>query len=391
MIRPFSVRGFHLAARILNFAKSGSPSFAYTTGANDLKDKIDALLTQPSTTPETHNESVMGALKACHRELRKIHDHDKFDQDPAQITVKSGLQTLLSSEQVQFDQNLLKSIFLMNFPSKIVIDIIHTYYKRNPSAAIDLELALIPLRQSLFNAELKDAVKITDLTTGHVNYVHQKNQYMRKNLYRLAATAVGVTLFSKFGTQMAVDSGLLLETWRQLSTVNSMVLTYILNSSFFVTVVRFGRQLSAAGGDYLTWQKGTFYTHWYRYCDLMAMYSKIVEADVKLNGGVESSDWLIKDLCRTDSTLGDGYTLAPGLTREGKKVRLLEARESLEDLKLQAYWMTGGDGFEWVEPDQDPAEIIWRKHLEHLHSPALGLLDTKTLKWAEELIEEKKV
>lgn len=222
-----------------------------------------------------------------------------------------------------------------------------------------------------------------------MNYVHKKNEVMRKSLYKLAATAIGVTVFSKFGTAFAVDAGLLLETWKQLSTVNSMLLTYIFNSSFFVTLVRLGRQLSAAGGDYFTWQKGSFYTHWYRYSDLMSMFAKIAEADMKLNGGVENSDWLMKELCRSDPSLGDGYTLAPGINREGKKVRLLNARENLEDLKLQAYWMTGGDGFEWVEPDQDPAELRWRNHLQHLHNPALRALDTKSLKWAEELIDEK--
>lgn len=390
-MKPFScVRLLHSAARLFRNTTSGNGLFAYTTGATDLQNKIDKFLAQPPSDPAQMRESVVSALQASREELRRIHGYDKFGLDPSRTVVSGSIEKLLKDGQIVFDKELLREIFLMKFPSGNVIDIILLFYSRNPSAYIDLSTALIPLRDSLYNAELKDALKITDMTTGHPNYVAQKNTYMRHSLYRLAGTAIGITAFTKFGTQFAVDQGLLLEVWTQLSSLNSIILTYVINSSFFVAVVKFGRLLSAAGGDYLTWQKGTFYTHWYRYCDMMAMCAKIVETDVKLNGGVDNSKWLMEELCRSDAMLGTGYTLAPGHNREGQRVRLLEARENLEDLKMQAYWMTGGDGFEWVEPDQDPAEIIWRDHLQHLHSPAVGLLDGKSLKWAEDLIEEKK-
>lgn len=362
--------------------------FSYTTGPSDLQTKIDAFL--HDTTTETSKASVVDALKACRLVLRALDGHDKFGLDPARSTVTNSIEKLLLSEKVAFDLLLLKEIFLLKFPSPLVIEIIETYYKRNPSAAIDLNLALIPLRTCLYNAELKDALAITDLTTGHKNYVLKKNAVMRSGLYRLVATALGITATTKFGTQYAVDAGLLLEVWTNLASLNAIILTYVLNSSFFVTLVKFGRQLSTAGGDYLSWQKGTFYTDWYRYSDLMAMCAKIVETDMKLNGGVASSAWLIEEMTRADPVMGNGFTLSPGVNREGKRVRLLEARENIEDLKMQAYWMTGGDGFEWVEPDQDPAEVRWRNHLERRHSPAVGLLDKKSLKWAEDLIDEKK-
>lgn len=386
-----AVRSFHSAVRIFTQQKSASSPFLYTTGPADLESKIDAFLLEPltNTEKETTHASVVDALKACRLVLRAIDDHDKFGLDPARTTVRQGIDKLLLSERVNFDSQLLKSIFLLEFPPSSVIAIIEAYYKRNPSAAIDLQLALIPLRNCLYNAQLKDALTITDLTTGHKNYVLKKNAVMRTGLYRLAATALGITATTKFGTQFAVDSGFLLEAWTNLASLNAIILTYVLNSSFFVTLVKFGRQLSTAGGDYLAWQKGTFYTDWYRYSDLMAMCAKIVETDMKLNGGVASSSWLIEEMTRSDPVMGNGFTLSPGVNREGKRVRLLEARENLEDLKMQAYWMTGGDGFEWVEPDQDPAEIQWRNHLEHLHSPAVNLLDAKSLKWAEDLIEEK--
>lgn len=388
MIRQYA-RRFHLGVRALNVANSKCCHFAHAASPDDLKDKIHVFLSRPPADPEATRISILDALVACRHELQKLHERDRFAFDPTHSAVQSGLELLLNNEHVCFDENLLKSIFLLKFPSATVIKVVETYYERNPHAHINLLLALIPLRQSLYNAELKDSLRITDITTGHPNYIKHKNTIMRKNMYRLAGTAAGVTLFSKVGTQLAVDAELLLETWRLLWTFNAMILTYLFNSSFFVAAVKFGRQLNAAGGDYLTWQKGTFYTHWYRYCDLMTMFGKIVETDAKLNGGVDNSDWLMDELCRADASLGNGYILAPGVNREGEKIRLLEARENLEELKMQAYWMTGGDGFEWVEPDQDPAEIMWRNHLARLHNPALGSQDKMSLKWAEDLIEKE--
>lgn len=382
-------RSFHSTVWICFREKPGPVSFAYTFGATDLKTKIDALIAPRQEQPVAR-ESVLDALAACKKELGKIQSYDKFGRDPARDTTQKGIEALLASERVQFDESLLKSIFLMKFPSKTVISIIHSYYQRNPKATIDLSLALIPLRESLFNAELKEALEITDITTGHANYVEKKNTLMRQGFYRLGATALGVAAFTKFGSQFAVEAGLLLDTWVQLAGLNAVILTYIFNSSFLVALVKLTRQLSTAGGDFLVWQKGTFYTNWYRYSDLMSMCAKIVEADIKLNGGVDSSAWLMEELTRSEPVMGNGFTLSPGTNKEGKKVRLLEARENLEDLKMQAYWITGGDGFEWVEPDQDPAELIWRNQLQCLHNPAVALLDAKSLKWTENLIEEKK-
>ena len=119
------------------------------------------------------------------------------------------------------------------------------------------------------------------------------------------------------------------------------------------------------------------------------MCARIMETDLRLNGGLENSPDLVAELCRKDDNVSAHHTLRPGLTRDGHKVRLLEPRDNLEQLKMQAYWMSGGDGFEWVEPDQDPAEIVWRNHLASLQKPVLQALDTRSLKWAEDLITSR--
>lgn len=371
------VRRFHLAPRLLN-----KNPFLYPANLADLSSKIE----QHVFSEKPDNSTVLNALKACRDFQSAVYQFDKFERDPANAKIQKQIEDILLNEKVQFQENLLKQIFLLKFPAPTAVKIIQAYYLRNPKAMIDMSAALIPFRDSLYNADLKNALKITDLTTGHPNYILKKHESLRNGVYKLAATAIGITLFSKLGVQEIIDLGWLSPTWKHLASINAMILTYFLNSSFFVTIVKFGRQVSSAGGDYLMWQKGTFYTHWYKHSDEMSMCAKIMETDLKLNGGLESTPSLVEELCRKDDHSGTHHTLKPGLTREGEKVRLLEPRDNMEDLKLQAYWMSGGDGFEWVEPDQDPAEIEWRNHLEHLNRPVLGSLETKSLKWAEELI-----
>lgn len=332
---------------------------------------------------------VLDAVKACQVLQNRINDYDKFWQDPANIKISSTIKRVLSNDNVVLDNQLLKQLFLVKLPIVTDIEIIKTFYEKNPQGTIDKSVAMIPFRKCLYDGDLKDGLKIIDLTTGHPNYVKAKNEELRSGAMKLIGTAVGITFFSKIGVQQVIDLGLLSPGWKHLGSINSMILTYFFNSSFFVTIVRFGRTLMSSGGDYLTWQKGTFYTHWFRHADEMMMCSKLMDADFKLNKNSENSPELVEELCRVDENVsGGGSTLKPGYTRDGHKVRLLEAKDNLEDLKLQAYWMSGGDGFEWVEPDQDPAELLWRKNLDRFNKPGVGESNTKQLKWADELIGE---
>lgn len=381
ILARMSIRTFSISCSLSNSANK----FAYITSVADLAARIDESIVAAKLVSK---DTVVGALKACKDLQTEISLYDKFERDPAHKRLQKQIDTVLTDEKVEFDATLLKQAFLLKFPAPTTVKIIQNYYKRNPKAVIDMNTALIPLRDLLYNADIKSAMKITDLTAGYPNYIQKKNDTLRRGVYQLAATAIGITFFSKVGVQQVIDLGWLSPAWKHLGSINAMVLTYLLNSSFFVTIVKFGRQLSSAGGDYLTWQKGTFYTHWYKHADEMAMCTKIVETDLKLNGGLENSQALTEELYRKDENVSNHHTLQPGLTRDGKKVRLLEARDNLEDLKLQAYWMSGGDGFEWVEPDQDPAEIVWRQHLAQLHKPGINGGNAKSLKWAEELLDE---
>ncbi|CUM63746.1 uncharacterized protein PRCAT00001330001 [Priceomyces carsonii] len=368
--------------------KNQENPFLYVSEFSDLSKRISENI-GPNLSPFM----ILRAIESC-LELQKVfREHNKLSNGPInKINVK--IREILTNEAIDFNEDLLREIFLLKLLPSNNITVIESFYEKNPDKYIDVNVSLIALRECLYDGDFKDALTITDLTTGHPNYIKMKNGIMKSGATKLIASAAGLMLFSKFGIQGAIDYGLLSNQWKHFSSLNAMILTYFLNSSFFITLVRFGRQVITAGGDYLTWQKGTFYTHWFKHSDEMLFCRKILSADIELNGGGssggEASPDLLEEICRADDTISDGRSLQPGYTRDGKKVRLLQAKDNLEELKLQAYWMSGGDGFEWVEPDQDPAVLIWKKHLSQFNKESITSEGSvKKLKWAEDLIEEK--
>lgn len=371
-----------LSRRSLHSAGSTNP-FLYTTTYSDLQAKINQYVTNAANVSD---DLALQALSAC----KDLASQERGTHNSGGKRLNSQIEKILGDEKVTLSLESLRQVLLLRLPASANVKILELALKRNPSLVIPKATALIPLRFSLFDADVENAVKITDLTTGHANYVAEKGKILRNGVYKLAATAIGITLFSKVGVKAVIDMGWLGPAWKHLSSINAMIITYLLNSSFFVTIVKFGRQLLSAGGDVLTWQKGTFYTHWYKHADEMSFCTRIMETDKKLNGGFDNSASLVEDLCRTSENNDGKHTLQPGWTRDGKKVRLLAPKDNIEDLKMQAYWMSGGDGFEWVEPDQDPADLVWRQHLEAMKKPLLTTSDQKSLNWAEDLIEEEK-
>lgn len=303
---------------------------------------------------------------------------------------KNIIDEVFSKKTVKFSPRLLKQLLLLNLPTELNLKIINEYYKVNSESKtiINKLIALIPLRNALYNADFHRAIKISDVTVGHPNYISHQGAILKSGIIKLISTAAAVTIFTKFGVTSLIDAGVLPASWDHLGAINSILLTYIINSSFFVTIVKFGRQLISSGGDFLTWQRGTFYSHWFKHADEMLFNSKIVEADRDLNNG-ESNQAITDEICRPAPEIRSNTdTLNPGYDREGHKIRLMQLKDDLEKLKFQAYWMTGGDGFEWVEPDQDPAEIQWREHLEKYNKPALEKAEKDALKWADDLIKE---
>lgn len=385
-----TIRNFHATSKKFHsqIKTQNENPFLYSNDTDTLYKRIDKVLLSDN---EISNELVLSAIKECQALQKIVYDYDKFWQDPTNRSINEKIGEILKNDNVKYNKELLKQILLLKLPISTDIKVIEIFYERNPKEFIDRSIALIPFRNCLLNGDLKNGLKVIDLTVGHVNYITSKENELRLGLIKLVSTAAAITFFSKIGVNEIIELGYLSSSWKHLGSINSMILTYFLNSSFFVTIVKFGRTLSLSGGDYLTWQKGTFYTHWFKHSDEMLMCSKLMEADFQLNNNSENSPELIEELCRSDDNVsGGGSVLKPGINKDGKKIRLLEAKDNLEDLKLQAYWMSGGDGFEWVEPDQDPATLLWKQRLDKFNKLGIDNKNSKQLKWAEELITDEK-
>ncbi|KAI3403541.2 hypothetical protein KGF56_003698 [Candida oxycetoniae] len=349
--------------------------------ATDLRDGFKA--------SQSPSENIVNTLRSIKTLQLKYPIHEQLESNSSLCKQSTSLIDEMF-EKTTFTRELLKQVLLINLPTALNLRLLNLYYELNPgtSTYISKELALIPLRNAIFDADFQGAIKVTDITMGHPNYIGHKAHILKSGALKLISTAAAITIFTKFGVTSLVDAGILPSGWEHLGAINSILLTYIINSSFFVTIVKFGRQLVSSGGDYLTWQKGTFYTHWFKHSDEMLFLSKIVEADRNLNNG-ESSPEIVEEICRVaPDTRSNSHILKPGFDRDGNKIRLMQMKDDLEKVKFQAYWMTGGDGFEWIEPDQDPADIQWREHLKSYNTPALNCKSAETgeYKWADELI-----
>lgn len=373
--------------RFSSFHSLLSPaSYEYIKDYESLRQKVKASI---SNNPS--NEEIVQAISSIKNLQSEYPIQDQLEANSILTQhSKSIIDEVFANKSMSFSPQLLKQLLLLNLPTALNLELINEYYKLNPDpkTIIEKQVALIPLRNALYNADFQRAIKISDVTVGHPNYIAHQGNILKSGFIKLVSTAAAITLFTKFGVTSLIDAGILPTSWNHLGAINSILLTYIINSSFFVTIVKFGRQLISSGGDYLTWQRGTFYSHWFKHADEMLFNSKIVEADRDLNNG-ESNPVVVDEICRPAPEIRSNMdTLNPGYDREGHKIRLMQLKDDLEKLKFQAYWMTGGDGFEWVEPDQDPAEIQWRTHLEKYNKPALDKADKDALRWADDLIKE---
>lgn len=361
-------------------------TYAYIQDFPTLQSKIKSNISSDSSFSD-----ILQALSSIKNLQPNYTIHDQLDEN-SEISKESILivnEIFKNWNNHLITNELLREIFILNLPTLINLKIIEIFYKQNPNGIINKDIALIPLRNAIFNADFMKAIKLTDLTVGHKNYIDNMNNILKKGLIKLATTAGIITLFTKFGVSSMIDSGLISQNWEHLAALNSIILTYFINSSFFITIVKLGRTLINSGGDYLTWQKGTFYNHWFKHADELLFSSKIIEADRELNQG-ENNPEIVEELCRIPYE--DERDAAKGLKasfdRYGNKIRLLTLKDDLEKIKFQAYWMTGGDGFEWVEPDQDPAELEWKNHLELYNKPALNQSEVSALRWADDLIQK---
>lgn len=228
---------------------------------------------------------------------------------------------------------------------------------------IPLDVAMIPFRRAVYGGELDKGFEIVDASAASRNYMTSVRSTWKKWI-GWWGLGTGTTLLS---VQGLLSSGLV-GTWDSTGGVLAMVLAYIVNMTLLGGVAFAGRVSGV--GEYVKWVPGTNTTYWYSHAAEMRMVSMIAAIDQALPENQNELSFRIKKLL------------------QGRNMMAVEATQ--EEM-MKEYWASGGEGFQWVEPEQDPAEILWRHKVEKTKAKRIEAQKKYGDKynWADQVIHRK--
>lgn len=274
--------------------------------------------------------------------------------EKSSFTELSDLQRLsrnLLESQRSLEQATVKNIMLLHPPSTLIAPLLESFSAISPGP-IPKSIADIAVRRCLWEADIQNAVKVVDLTTASPRCLKAMTQKRNSTVLSAFTGVIGVGGLMHYGIS-------LLEL-PSTAGIFAMVATYALNIGFFGYAAFGGKFVGSVKN--IQWKNGVPMSHRYVHADELTLLSKIAEADMKINGH-------------------EGY-VSPGFKTEMDK-RGIEIILPETELMLEEYWLTGGENFEWVEPDQDPADIIWRQNVA-TKKPNLLKDD---IKWTDKFIQ----
>lgn len=278
---------------------------------------------------------------------RSIYDFNKLSPSQNIFIKKSNdlLKKILLDPKTKFDQELLKKLFITQPLYPTLETIIKSYYSLSSTNYIPSNLALIPFRKLIWDAQFQQALNYVDLTNGNPRYVEHRKGNLIKIFKYFGGSLVGLigsihAFVSVFYPEIihAGTGG----TIYGIYGIYACIVTYIVNCGFLAGLAFSSKGLENGN---LMFKQSTMPHDWYLKVDQMKMCSKIVEADAEINGM-------------------DGFATREVVSR----IREMgfEVNEPEQEIMLRQYWYSSGEGFLWVEPDIDPAEVEWWKHLDDI-------------------------
>lgn len=322
-----------------------------TAESNESTDPISTL------TPE----STLSALLACiSPHLTASSGADQLNhQQPLSDTETKALRLELIGEVLKYpavcktltrdtvQQFLLENVNASSTSSSTedsaatlaAIKVLQAYgstYSKGHRNFVPLAIGLIPFRHAVYNGHLDEAFTILDLTAAAPGYLrHVKRLWWKYG--RRWALGTGSTLGA---VHFLLKSGLV-GVWPSTLGVLAMVSAYIGNMTVLSGLAFAGRV--SGSGEVLKWLPGTPTTYWYSHAQEMKMASLIAAVDRALPENQDECSFRVRKLL------------------EARKMVSIEYEQ---ETLMKEYWARGGEGFEWTEPDQDPAEILWRRKME---------------------------
>ncbi|KAK9370657.1 hypothetical protein V1509DRAFT_616426 [Lipomyces kononenkoae] len=239
---------------------------------------------------------------------------------------------ILRFPQTVVDEALLRRYFLVRPDTSRAVEVIKIFYEReeNKRRVLSKATYMIPFRKSLRDEDIDGAFKIVDVTANSPQWLsYVKRWWQRVALTWIAGSGLVVELADVFmKSDLLVTGGL-----ENTGVIKVMIIAYLLNSSLLAFVACASRP--GDNGGKVLWRHGIFQTTWYMHAQESRMLNMIVDMDIgRVENEGDVSRRVLHELAVRDRRLGD----------------------DAYDNVVKEYWAKQGQGFEWSEPDIDPAE-----------------------------------
>lgn len=288
---------------------------------------------------------VLNVIKTCKSFQDSVYAYNKLDPEDNELIKRSnGLITeVLTSKEVTFDRDLLSQLLRLQPEYPTLKSIIEAWYKRDPKAYIESDLAMIPFRRLLWDADFQRALDYIELTTGSQRYFDHRKDLMKTDLGYFGGTMVGliavIHVIVKIYYPDIMHSGTG-GTKYGIYGIYAMIVSYFVNCGF-LAALSFSSKGMENGA--LMFKHNTMPWDWYQRVDQMSMCAKILAADAAIHG---ADGFATRDIVSRINEMG------------------FDVNEPEQEIMMRQYWYSSGDGFVWCEPDLDPAEMEWWQHLD---------------------------
>jgi hypothetical protein len=325
--------------------------------------------TEISESKETfiQDEVTLKALADCSKLEALYLTSSSFDSPLTEKPSEEArilLKDVLEDSRVHLTKSLLHSFFTLKpAPStQSSIMALESFFKKNSREAIPESLAMIPFRRAAYNGEYEEAFKLIDLSVAGPQFQNQITKRLRKYFGYWVGTVSSVLV----GVETLLQSGLV-GSWESTGMVHGMVATYLSATTLFALLATSSK--SSGSGETLEWIQGTTMSYRYRH-----------GAELKMSS-------TLADLNRLLPENQNECSLAMSKELAKRSIRVVEMDQ---ETMMKEYWARSGSGFEWIEPDQDPADLLWREKVNAEKAKRIGSpfsrAGSQEYGWAEDTV-----
>ncbi|VEU20316.1 DEKNAAC101210 [Brettanomyces naardenensis] len=294
---------------------------------------------------DSKSEVAFDILNTCKVFQDSVYNSDKLDPENNPLIKQSNklIEKILKNKELKFDDELLGKLFRLQPHYPTLKTIVETYYSRSPDAYIDSDMAMIPFRKLVWDADFQRALDYIELTTGSKRYFEHRRSLVKRYLWYFGGSMAGlvgtihliVTVY--FPELLHSGTG---GTRYGIYGIYAMIVSYFVNCGFLATISFSSKGMENGS---LLFKHGSMPWDWYCKVDQMKMCSKVLEADAAIHG---MEGFATREIVSRISSMG------------------FDVNEPEQEVMMRQYWYSSGEGFVWVEPDLDPAELEWWDHLD---------------------------